>query len=232
LSSLIRKLYERVDDERSMLALLGFREDTGEMTNMQAGRQAKRGVGRPRRLTLDAIVAAACDIGLEKLEMQQVAERLGTGVATLYGYVRDRDHLEHLVVQRLAADGQLADHGQSWQDLLREHAALAFRTTEAMPHLIVDLIEMEPNEQENAYAAKMLAKLTARGLGCDEALSLYIEVSQAVIGAAILNARVKRLNIVDPNRYPLARSSVLGDYRPTVERIIGDQERSGFAAES
>jgi AcrR family transcriptional regulator len=96
-------------------------------------RQAKRTVGRPRRLTLDAIVDAACEVGIAKLEMSLVAERLNTGVATLYGYVRGRDHLLELVAQRLVGQALIKDEGQSWQDILREHATITYRLFRSLP---------------------------------------------------------------------------------------------------
>lgn len=191
---------------------------------------AKRGVGRPRRLTLDAIVDAACEIGLGRLEMNLVAERLNTGVATLYGYVRGREHLEHLVMQRLAADAKIGESGDSWQNLLREHAAVAFRTAEAQPHLIAELIEMEPDARESLYGTRMIDELVARGLAREQAMQLYVEVTQAVLGATICYARLKRLNAKDAQKYPLDCTDVVGNYRPTMERIIRDQEQLLSAA--
>lgn len=57
----------------------------------------KRGVGRPPRLSLDAIIAAAARIlhaeGLEKLSMRRLASDLGTTPMALYHHVRDKDEL-------------------------------------------------------------------------------------------------------------------------------------------
>lgn len=201
------------------------------MNNSSGGEAAvKRSVGRPRRLTLDAIVDAACEIGLAKLEMNLVAERLNTGVATLYGYVQGREHLEHLVMQRLAAHAKIGGTGESWQNLLREHGAVAFRTAEAQPHLIAELIETEPDERESLYGARVIDELVGQGLERDQARQLYVEVTQAVLGATICLARLKRLNAKDAEKYPLDCSDVIGNYRPTIERIIRDQERFQGAA--
>jgi len=41
------------------------------------------------------------EAGLEKLSMRQVAERLGTGVASLYGYVSSKEELLELVFDEL-----------------------------------------------------------------------------------------------------------------------------------
>ena len=82
----------------------------------------KRAVGRPRRLTLDAIVDAACLVGIERLEMCTVAQQLNTGVATLYGYVRGRDHLLELVAERMASRAISDNYGGTWQEVLHGHA--------------------------------------------------------------------------------------------------------------
>jgi hypothetical protein len=54
---------------------------------------------------------------------------------------------------------------------------------------------------------------------------LYIESTQAVIGAAICRVRAKRMIERDPN-FAAVKSDALGDYRPTLERIIRDHERA------
>jgi AcrR family transcriptional regulator len=61
--------------------------------------------GRRPSLSLDAIVAAAIAVldeaGVSGLSMRQVAERLGTGAASLYGYVSGREELLELVFDEL-----------------------------------------------------------------------------------------------------------------------------------
>jgi AcrR family transcriptional regulator len=56
-----------------------------------------RGVGRPPRLSLDAIIATAARIlqteGLEKLSMRRLATELGSTPMALYHHVRDKDDL-------------------------------------------------------------------------------------------------------------------------------------------
>lgn len=188
---------------------------------------AKRGVGRPRRLTLDAIIDAACDIGLNNLDMALVAERLNTGVATLYGYVKSREQLEQLVFQRLATGARVGEDAASWQDVLREHASVSFHTTESSPHILAYLVNGEPTERENAYAAEIIRKLSNHGLPTEHAVMLYIEVTQLVIGAAVCLARAKRMVERNP-ACALFVADSLGDYRPTMERIFRDYELSSF----
>ncbi|KFG91024.1 Regulatory protein, TetR [Sphingobium herbicidovorans NBRC 16415] len=191
-------------------------------------RQAKRTVGRPRRLTLEAIVDAACEVGIAKLEMSLVAERLNTGVATLYGYVRGRDHLLELVAQRLVGQALIKDEGQSWQNILREHATITYRLFRSLPHLITNLMGKEPEKHSFDYSRAVLALIESRGVPETAAVNAYIEINQVVIGAAISMMRreaLENVSIDDEGRRVLL-PELLGDYRPTLERII-----AGYQAE-
>lgn len=192
----------------------------------------KRAVGRPRRLTIDAIVDAACDVGIAGLEMGQVAERLNTGVATLYGYVRCREHLLQLVAERMASNALEMECGGSWQEILRKHAALCYAMFQSTPELIGNLIGGQANDQEVAYSANFVAMLEARGLNRKDAVDIFIETNQVVIGAAVMLVRRKVLaNVsVDAEGNTVPLPAVLGDYGPTLERIInGYQEKLGHA---
>ena len=61
-----------------------------------------RGVGRPRRLTLDQLLDTALDMGLAELSMKDLASRLEVGIATLYRYVDNREALIRLAAGRRA----------------------------------------------------------------------------------------------------------------------------------
>jgi AcrR family transcriptional regulator len=189
-------------------------------------RQAKRAVGRPRRLTLDAIVDAACEVGIAKLEMGLVAERLNTGVATLYGYVRGRDHLLELVAQRLVGQALIKDEGQSWQDILREHATLTYRLFRSLPHLITNLMAKDAEQPNFEYSIRVLAMLEDRGMPSSAASNAYVEVNQVVIGAAVSMIRREALDEMSigagGSRIPFPVS--VGDFNPTLERIIAGYE--------
>jgi AcrR family transcriptional regulator len=184
-------------------------------------------VGRPRRLTLEAIVDAACRVGFEQLEMCLVAERLNTGVATLYGYVRGRDHLLELVVDRMASLAMADDFGGTWQEVLRGHAALCFEMFKSRPEVIGSLIGGGTSDREVAYAVNITAMLEKRGLPAKDAADIYVETSQAVIGAAVMLVRRSFLSGagIDSDGKPIALPVGLGDYRPTLDRIVRDYEK-------
>ena len=189
---------------------------------------AKRAVGRPRRLTLDAIVDAACTVGIERLEMCTVAQQLNTGVATLYGYVRGRDHLLELVAERMASRAIADNYGGTWQEVLRGHAALCFAMFSSKPQMIGNLVGGAKSDREVAYASNVIAMLEKRGLSRDQALDLYVETNQAVIGAAVMLVRRKILASagVDSDGNAITLPPGLGEYRPTLDRIVRDCEDS------
>jgi AcrR family transcriptional regulator len=79
---------------------------------------------RVRALTLDAIAAAGLRVvdeeGLDAMTMRRVAQELGTGAASLYAYVDNKERLTELVIER--ALGELeppaVDDGP-WQEQLK-----------------------------------------------------------------------------------------------------------------
>lgn len=186
----------------------------------------KRAVGRPRRLSLDAIVDAACVVGIEQLEMCSVAQQLKTGVATLYGYVRGRDHLLELVAERMASRAIPDNYGGRWQEVLLGHAALCFAMFNSKPEMIGNLIGGEKTDREVNYATNIIAMLEKRGLSRELALNLYVEANQAVIGAAVMLVRREILASaeVDEHGNAITLPPGLGDYRPTLDRIVRDYE--------
>ena len=160
--------------------------------------------------------------------MARVADRLETGVATLYGYVRGRAHLLELVADRMASQALTDDFGGTWQEVVRGHAAFCFEMFKTRPEMISNLVTGEKSDREVAYGANVLAMLEKRGLSQEQAAELFVETNQAVIGAAIM--LVRRPVLCHAGRDGHGPAGALpggfGDYRPTLERIVrGLEER-------
>ena len=200
--------------------------DSGDVSQGGQALPVKRAVGRPRRLTLDAIVDAACAVGIERVDMCLVAHQLNTAVATLYGYVRGRDHLLELVSERMVSRAMADTGGGTWQDVIRGHAALCFAMFNSKPEMLGNLVVGESSDREITYAANILAMLEKRGLAREQAQDLYVETNQAVIGAAVMLIRRKILakSGGDEHGNPIVLPDSLGDYRPTLDRIVRDCE--------
>jgi AcrR family transcriptional regulator len=146
-------------------------------------------MGRPRRLTLVAVVEAASKIGLEDLSMSALAARLGVGIATIYTYVDSREELLRLVAARRAWRPHLVETNQHWSEVVRSHAAGIFTLFSTEPGLLAQVVsgalgpEEELDEIEN-----FLKLLVARGFTTEAAFTLYRAASQIGIGAAIGSA--------------------------------------------
>jgi AcrR family transcriptional regulator len=69
-----------------------------------------RNGGRPGLITSAAIIEVGRELGLTRLTMNAVAERLGVSSTALYRHVEDRWGLECLIGESLLADIDLVDH--------------------------------------------------------------------------------------------------------------------------
>jgi len=208
-----------------------------------------RSVGRPRRLCVDDIVNAACEFPPNGLDMAGVAERLNVGVATLYGYIEGRDHLMRLVAERKTRLTSIVDRGQSWEDIVREHAANCYQKAVSWPALITELMKGGILGPEVAnYLEHFMEMLTARGFRPGEISTLYYEVIQLVLGVVITSTYLNTINAKHGGHdqamrqylakcaseaYPLLREGlrtnpvppVLSSYEDALERLILDYGR-------
>ncbi|WP_433791850.1 TetR/AcrR family transcriptional regulator [Actinoplanes sp. CA-252034] len=91
------------------------------------GRPAKKAAGRPPRLTVDVVVAAAIRIadaeGLEAASMARVATDLGVATMTLYTYVPSRADLVALMVDDALLARRLTAGDESWRERVTQFAA-------------------------------------------------------------------------------------------------------------
>jgi len=86
----------------------------------------KRGRSRAA-LTRQAIVTAALHVldeaGLDGLSMRRVADELGTGAASLYWHVADKERLIHLMLDRVMGEIELPEPDPTrWEEQVREFA--------------------------------------------------------------------------------------------------------------
>jgi AcrR family transcriptional regulator len=97
----------------------------------------RRPRGRPERaerssLTREAIVEAALDLlereGMAGLSMRKLAHELGTGAATLYWHVGDKEQLLSLMLDRIVGEIELpAPDEVDWRERVKEMARSARR---------------------------------------------------------------------------------------------------------
>jgi AcrR family transcriptional regulator len=87
--------------------------------------QPTTATGRPRaRFSREQVAAAALELldrdGLEALSMRRLAEQLGVGTMTLYGYFRSKDELLDAVIDAAVADREPHVFEGPWQEQIRQ----------------------------------------------------------------------------------------------------------------
>ena len=153
---------------------------------------AKRSPGRPP-VPLDKILATALQIldeeGAEALSMRTLAQRLGSGTATLYRHFDNRAALIAHVIDRMFAEAEpgsaeLAEMG--WQEACRTVARTMFAALTRyrnLAPLLVEQIPIGPNAM--ALRERLLAVLLAEGFPPHLAARFYAMLSRFVLGFAI-----------------------------------------------
>ncbi|MGZ6267336.1 MAG: TetR/AcrR family transcriptional regulator [Candidatus Limnocylindrales bacterium] len=158
----------------------------------RARRQARgpqRGGGSRERTTPEAIVAAAVAIidaeGLEALTVRRLATELGVAPMTIYSYVRGKEEILDLVVDRVAADIELPPVEADWRERARElghslRAALLAHPDGAR------LISERPVTSPNAFRLfdAGLGIFRSAGFPDREAVAAYFAFGNYVMGCA------------------------------------------------
>jgi AcrR family transcriptional regulator len=95
---------------------------------------------RRGRLSREQVARAALDIvdreGLDGLSMRGVAEAVGVGTMTLYGYFRSKDELLDAVIDAAVEDVDPSVSGEHWREQLRELVRAARRMLVRHPGLV------------------------------------------------------------------------------------------------
>lgn len=92
------------------------------------GRRPRRPAPVRQPLTQERIVAAAIGVldaeGLEAVTMRRVAQEIGTGPASLYAHVSDKQELRELMLDSIAAEIRLPEPDPArWREQLKEIAS-------------------------------------------------------------------------------------------------------------
>jgi AcrR family transcriptional regulator len=95
-------------------------------------RKQRRPASAKPQLSQDVIIDAALRIldaeGLAAVSMRRVAEELGTGAASLYAHVSNKDELLELIYERVLGEIEIPEPDpKRWQEQLRELALASMR---------------------------------------------------------------------------------------------------------
>ena len=148
--------------------------------------------GRPPRVSAQAIIAAAIEIGLEGVTLRRVADHLGVAVPTLYKHIRSRDELVRMAAFELTLKRRTPEHGDlHWSEIATGYALSLHESFVAEPQLIHELMKgtMGP-DIELDFLERFLASMRSQGFSLDEGMQLHHAVAMLAIGAAVASISV------------------------------------------
>jgi len=146
-------------------------------------------------LSREAIVDAAFRIideeGFEAVSMRRLAQEFGTGAASLYAYVANKDELMDLVVDRVMAESRIGDPNPSpdpeqWLEQLKDMVRSSYRVLVShrdIAKAFLGRIPFGPNGLRNVE--DMLNLLRAHGLPDYIAAFTGDLIGQYMVGAAL-----------------------------------------------
>lgn len=145
-----------------------------------------------RTLSREVVARAALELadrdGLDAVSMRALAERLGVGTMTLYGYFRSKDELLDALVDAAVGDELPAPAGVHWREQLREVILHARRGLLAHPSL-VELRVRRPVLRPEAlrFAEALVRILRGAGFGVGDAVGGFRLLFTYTMGFAALS---------------------------------------------
>jgi AcrR family transcriptional regulator len=168
-------------------------------------------------LTRERVAEAALGLvdrdGLDGLSMRRLADALGVGTMTLYGYFRSKRELLDAVVDAAVSDRPLPRPGGRWREQLRELLLAARRNLVRHPGL-VEIRVRQPVLQPEALRFSEAGLRILRGAGFDtrEATLSFRLVFSYIFGFAAFSpaeaveedraAAAAAIRALPPDEYP------------------------------
>jgi len=143
-------------------------------------------VGRPPSVSVPQIVAAAIELGLDKVTLKQIADHLQVAPATLYRHVHNRDELLRLAAFQLTLMRKLPDDTVGhWSELALRYAETLLESFLAEPQLLSELLRgrIGPHVEVDILE-QFLSAVARHGFSAAEGAQLFHAIGTVVIGAA------------------------------------------------
>lgn len=173
-------------------------------------------------LSREAIVEAAIRIvdkeGYDAVSMRRVAQEFGTGAASLYAYVANRDELMDLVVDRVMGESRIANPNPApdvddWLEQLKEAVRASYQVLLShrdIAKAFLGRIPFGPNGLRNVE--DLLNLLRAHGLPDPIAAYAGDLIGQYIVGAAMEEQMWHERYPEATQEEVLAAMSEVGDY--------------------
>jgi AcrR family transcriptional regulator len=136
----------------------------------------------------DAALSLADEAGLDALSMRALADRLGVGTMTLYGYFQNKDELLDALVDSAVSDTEPPTLAGDWLQQLREVVRYGRRGLLRHPS-IVELRVRRPVLRPEAlrFGEALLSILRAAGFSVGEATAAFRLLFTYTVGFAALS---------------------------------------------
>lgn len=176
-------------------------------------------VGRPPRISRQAIAEAAHELGLDGLTLRDVADHLGVSIAALYHHVSGKDDLMRLAAEYSAARVPLPeDRGQHWAVWLYEWAVYNLDAFVTQPGLLAQFLEGAVSAEAIAGNVETILRVLVRqGFSPLAANEAYELVTSCALGTAVATIRERQAE---------------ADGRPTAEvfrRLVAERDPEELA---
>jgi AcrR family transcriptional regulator len=147
--------------------------------------EERRPIGRPRVIDRAKILAAANEIGLERLTMRAVAEHLGVTTQALYNHVGGRRELVALMANDYGESTPMpSDEITDWREWLAVFATDLRSLLLARPGMAESLMSQGPTTpQALRFVDRAIALMSADGFDEREAIVAYRMIVEFVIAA-------------------------------------------------
>jgi AcrR family transcriptional regulator len=159
-------------------------------------RQAKMPLSQ--ELIVQAAIAILDEEGLDGVSMRRIAQDLGTGPASLYAYVSNKDELLELVVEAVAAEIEVPQEldPAHWQDQLKEIGRSMRRVWAAHGDIALISLANVPTGYNQLRVAEAIVAIL-RGVGIPDQIAAWtIDRFSAMVDAdaletAMYNSKIK-----------------------------------------
>lgn len=140
--------------------------------------RASRSRAAKRPLSVESVVAAAVELldaeGLDAVSMRRVAQRLDTGAASLYAYVRNKDELQELMLDEIIGEIPLPEPDPArWQEQVKDLIREQLRVYQAHPGIAQVVMRTPAPTGPNALAASEAFLSLLRAAGFSDRITAF-----------------------------------------------------------
>lgn len=190
-----------------------------------------RKAGRPRRLTLEMVLDAANEMGIENVSMKKLAVELDVGIATIYRYVADRDDLVRMALARRGSHPFIVTRDMEWPDVLRGYARSLYSVVSQDSFPLTSFMRGGFGvTSELEFVDTLIREMTQRGFDADEAGRICRMVHHQVGGAAMGKIHLMALEAAGTTRQQIFADAIAahdGDslsYAKAAANVLFDDE--------